>query len=656
MTRVLPLLMLQLATASMQPSRISPGLGLSNRKVLEQSYYYKSPGGVVYGPFSGEQIDAWWHQGFFPQCKKLCVSITHKYEYPVNQTFDDRSSYFNQPWGTFCCVGGNHTSGTHQKRPFDSAFRTNIFLKDLPAMPESMNSDEFYVYDRSLVSSPFSAFKSRSSRLLSKLNKVKLREIVSNKMSGIRVNPVVSFYLRPHKGSLINTIWMPLLADATLYGLSLFLVGRVAYVLLGLIARVFFDGSLSRQGLLTSGMCSVKIVPYSDISLDMRYSLSDVFKSTLSRFSSMPYQLSSVLAVLAVISLLLRPRLQSACKHAASEWHYHQQLNMPWKGDWLSRLDFSEEGHHSVALIQAVYVLLMSLFAVPFMASANAATSLFYLMSIGSILWQLLSVVLLSTGTAQAKSLENIDNGQNSTIKKLRYIIYNVSMNALVEVLFTFNSLQVQSLENFLVNDDERTIYRWPSLLENIKMTRNRALGSLSRATKYVGSAHDRPLVLLAQILLTITALTKSFTLNDFVSEFGIKNIPSFAQKSSLVAFSGIGFTHLTAINAESLFTIVDIVHRFSISIFIPICLCWQAVSSSTSGIHHVRRLNLLWLSRMPKQSPTPLVHPGLLAESPGTDNDRWATDGPLKQDGIEIDHVTAVGSGRVLLRVRFTS
>jgi hypothetical protein len=260
------------------------------------------------------------------------------------------------------------------------------------------------VFLHSISGSLSSAFKTRPSKLMYKLTKIKWREVLNNEyfsqVFNKELNPVVRFYVQSSQHSVVANVWKPLFVGVTLRGFCQVLALRLVYLLLGLVGRQYFDLIQVQPGKLMADTCLKPAIPYSAelVNPVLHTSLSMSFQFLKSMMSSVYGQILSSFVLLSLISLLLHPIISAATQHAASMWHFDQQLSSPWHGGMRSKFDFSEEAYHSVSLIQSVFAIFSWLLVA--LSLSIYLSSPVYLIVVCSCLWQLGSLVLLPSSAA----------------------------------------------------------------------------------------------------------------------------------------------------------------------------------------------------------------------------------------------------------------
>jgi hypothetical protein len=219
---------------------------------------------------------------------------------------------------------------------------------------------------------------------------------------------------------------------------------------------------------------------------------------------------------------------------------------------------------------------------------------------------------------------------------------------------------------------------RWPSLGGEIMAARQRALlalrdlGAVGRAAA-TSRVRNRAAELFVQFTALSIAISRQFSSTGLFGgedhyAAAIRALSSIARDWVLAAFDGPGgdTTLLAPAPAAALLSLGGVVRAVGL-LAAPLGLWVAAAGQAGAGAAAARDLEALRSARalvaanqvVPLSSPQagssslPSGEEDLLGAGAETEagEGRWASDGPAKEDGIALHHVTAVGAGRVRLR-----
>lgn len=222
---------------------------------------------------------------------------------------------------------------------------------------------------------------------------------------------------------------------------------------------------------------------------------------------------------------------------------------------------------------------------------------------------------------------------------------------------------QINSLENALFehNTISAPVPLWLQLRKDIQTARLHAWSKYLSLSSTGGDSYSRYQVKrkliwsLAALLFQIISISIASMLDIFrvVLPLGRKLIPwsyfsGFVKDWYLREFDNGVTCDISATKAAAVASFIDVVSHLLLTAILPILIWHTAMLKLTAAAYHVRCLDSMWYERSAFSETG--VYP--LSQKMNMDSDKWTTDGPDKTRGITFSHLTAVGSGRVKLRV----
>lgn len=224
----------------------------------------------------------------------------------------------------------------------------------------------------------------------------------------------------------------------------------------------------------------------------------------------------------------------------------------------------------------------------------------------------------------------------------------------------------MEDLEDVAVFDEDGTVKRWPKLLDDLTLARQRAMFNFMTVSRNLnrdpsmGKAFTASTIV--QVFILGSVLVNEYrtaALRDISANPAVAYIQKYLGHVFMSAFTGVDMTRISAANAATLISIGKRMSSISILLVLPVIIWSEACTRSTLGAKHLRTLEHLWSDRaitLPwgNAEKHATISAEITRSSDG--NDRWATDGPDKASGIVLEHVTTVGAGHVRLRVFLVS
>ena len=197
---------------------------------------------------------------------------------------------------------------------------------------------------------------------------------------------------------------------------------------------------------------------------------------------------------------------------------------------------------------------------------------------------------------------------------------------------------------------------RWPRLQEELVESRQKMLKnimSLTQKRTFVNqSVQWRTLLEIIIVIGTIISVkfdsARAIVSSEVLSAGGWTLVGETLQKWFFSPFAGKEVTLMQPRLSTAIISFAGFVLRYLVTFAGPVFLWYINSVITSNGLRHLVTLQTLH----DKRKMSGYLDSCLINESKDNEG-RWATNGPSVKEGISIEHVTAVGEGRVRLRVR---
>lgn len=222
-----------------------------------------------------------------------------------------------------------------------------------------------------------------------------------------------------------------------------------------------------------------------------------------------------------------------------------------------------------------------------------------------------------------------------------------------------YYSQRTRDIEDAIDSRTGDSALRWPTLFKDLNLARQRALMIVketlqSRAHLFIASS--AALKLVAQIITLFFAICKVSTIEKTNISQSSQHwgSDSFVRKYLMIAFNEHSITRLSVAHADVLFGVAAIAQTHFISLVLPFIMWFLGAYRMSIGLRGITALQNQWAGRvlLTSNDEVDFLRNHEVSNHRSENGGEWEVLAPSKIHGITLDHVTAVGSGRVRLRV----